>query len=237
MFHTPPSCSENVPVEHTSQNGLIEGANPTRNINGEARVLRSTGLLRHYGGAELDLARRLGYTADFYWSRSMRDSHTPDYYVLLELSQTATEVEIKKAWHEQLQVWHPDRFTHAPALYQKAEARTKLINQAYETLSDAAARTRYDSIVRPASPSSAQRTQPASPSSYAAPPPRQAAPQSRECRGPQSPIILTKHGRGTVMVPAIHLYIDPREPHPYDFHGFTRIAGSMRESLAVGKYW
>jgi hypothetical protein len=166
----------------------------------------------------------------------MRDSHTPDYYVLLELSQTATEVEIKKAWHEQLQVWHPDRFTHAPALYQKAEARTKLINQAYETLSDAAARTRYDSFVRPASPSSAQRTQPASPSSYAAPPPRQAAPQSRECRGPQSPIILTKHGRGTVMVPAIHLYIDPREPHPYDFHGFTRIAGSMRESLPVGNY-
>jgi hypothetical protein len=156
MFHTPPSCSENVPVEQTNQKGLIEGANPTRNINGEARVLRSTGLLRHYGGAELDLARRLGYTADFYWSRSMRDSHTPDYYyyVLLELSQTATEVEIKKAWHEQLQVGHPDRFTHAPALYQKAEARTKLINQAYETLSDAAARTRYDSFVRPASPSS-----------------------------------------------------------------------------------
>jgi DnaJ-domain-containing protein 1 len=166
----------------------------------------------------------------------MQDDRATNYYSLLELSMTAMDTEIKKAWHEQLQVWHPDRFTHAPALYQKAEARTKLINQAYETLSDPAARARYDSTVRPAAQSSAQRTQPASPSAYAAAPPRQAAPQSRESRGPQSPIILTKHGRGTVMVPAIHLYIDPREPHPYDFHGFYRVAGTMREPLPVGNY-
>jgi curved DNA-binding protein CbpA len=166
----------------------------------------------------------------------MQDDRSADFYSLLELPTTATGVEIKKAWHEQLQVWHPDRFTHAPTLHAKAEARTKLINQAYETLSDPAARTRYDSIVRPASPSSAQRTQRASTSSYAAPPPRQAAPQSRERRGPQSPIMLVKREQGTVMVPAIHIYIDTREPHPYDFHGFTRIAGSMRESLPVGNY-
>jgi hypothetical protein len=38
------------------------------------------------------------------------------------------------------------------------------------------------------------------------------------------------------MVPAIHLYIDPREPHPYDFTGFSRIAGTMRELLPVGNY-
>jgi len=38
------------------------------------------------------------------------------------------------------------------------------------------------------------------------------------------------------MVPAIHLYIDTGEPHPYDFSGFTRIAGTMREPLPVGNY-
>ena len=166
----------------------------------------------------------------------MRDGQTTNYYVLLELLPAAMEAEIKKAWHEQLQVWHPDRFTHAPALHQKAEARTKLINQAYQTLSDPTLRARYDATVRPAAPSSAQRTQPGSPSPYTATPPRQTAPQSRERRGPQSPIMLTKHGQGTVMVPAIHLYIDPREPHPYDFHGFSRIAGTMREPLPVGNY-
>jgi hypothetical protein len=166
----------------------------------------------------------------------MRDDRTTNFYFLLELPTTATEVEIKKAWHEQLQVWHPDRFTHAPALYQKAEARTKLINQAYETLSDPAARVRYNETVQPTAPPAARTARPSSSSPYASPPPSQAAPHSRERRGPQSPVTLTKQGQGTVMVPAIHLYIDTGEPHPYDFSGFTRIAGTMREPLPVGNY-
>ena len=166
----------------------------------------------------------------------MRDERTADYYMLLELLPTASEVEIKKAWHEQLQVWHPDRFTHAPTLHAKAEARTKLINRAYETLSDPTARARYDATVQPTAPSIAPTTRPSSTSPYASTPPRQAAPQPRERRGPQSPIMLVKQERGTVMVPAIHLYIDTGEPHPYDFSGFTRIAGTMREPLPAGNY-
>lgn len=38
------------------------------------------------------------------------------------------------------------------------------------------------------------------------------------------------------MVPAIHLYVDPREHSPYDFQGFVRIAGTIRESLPAGGY-
>jgi preprotein translocase subunit Sec63 len=72
----------------------------------------------------------------------MRDERTTNYYAVLELSPTATEAEIKRAWHEHMQVWHPDRFVHSPALHRKAEARTQLINQAYQTLSDPVARTR-----------------------------------------------------------------------------------------------
>ncbi len=166
----------------------------------------------------------------------MQDERTADYYALLELLPAASETEIKKAWHEQLQVWHPDRFTHAPTMHKKAEARTKLINQAYQTLSDPTARARYDATVQPTAPPTARAARPPSASPYAATPPRQAAPQPRERRGPQSPIMLVKQERGTVMVPAIHMYIDTREPHPYDFHGLTRIAGSMRESLPVGNY-
>jgi DnaJ-domain-containing protein 1 len=166
----------------------------------------------------------------------MPDDRTTDYYALLELSPTAPEADIKKAWHEQLQVWHPDRFTHAPTLHDKAEARTKLINQAYQTLSDPTARARYDATVQPTAPPTAHATQPPSSSAYASTPPRQAASQPRERRGPQSPITLTKQGRGTVMVPAVHIYIDTRETHPYDFRGFTRIAGTMREPLSAGNY-
>lgn len=166
----------------------------------------------------------------------MQDDRSANFYSLLELPTTATEVEIKKAWHEQLQVWHPDRFTHAPTLHAKAEARTKLINQAYQTLSDPTTRARYNETVQPTAPPAARTARPSSSSPYASTPPSQAAPHSRERRGPQSPVMLVKREQGTVMVPAIHIYIDTREPHPYDFHGFTRIAGSMRESLPVGNY-
>ena len=96
------------------------------------------------------------------------------YYQVLELPTTATSEDIKKAWHEQLQVWHPDRFTHAPALHRKAEARTTLINQAYQTLNDPTARQRYDATtsttpVRPHT--TASPTPPPRPTTSAAPPP------------------------------------------------------------------
>ena len=79
----------------------------------------------------------------------MRDERTTDYYTVLEILPAATENEIKKAWHEQLQVWHPDRFHHSPTLHEKAEARTRLINQAYQILSDPVARARYDVTAQP----------------------------------------------------------------------------------------
>ncbi len=78
----------------------------------------------------------------------MREERTINYYTVLEIAPTATNADIKKAWHEQMQVWHPDRFSHSPTLHRKAETRTKLINQAYQTLSDPAARARYDAATQ-----------------------------------------------------------------------------------------
>ena len=66
----------------------------------------------------------------------MRNERATNYYAVLELSPGATEAEIKQAWHEHIQVWHPDRFVHSPTLHRKAESRTQLINQAYQILSD-----------------------------------------------------------------------------------------------------
>jgi hypothetical protein len=173
----------------------------------------------------------------------MRDERTTNYYTLLELSPTATDAEIKKAWHEQMQVWHPDRFGHAPTLHRKAEARTQLLNQAYQTLSDPTARARYDATIQPSvSPRPPARPTPtASPSSgsYASTPPRahETARSSQSPRGPRSLImLLSPQGQPKLMVPAIHLYVDPREFQPYDFHGFVRIAGTMRETLPVSGY-
>jgi curved DNA-binding protein CbpA len=164
----------------------------------------------------------------------MREGRMTNYYTLLELLPTATDADIKKAWHEQIQVWHPDRFNHSPTLHRKAEARTQLINQAYQTLSDPIARARYDATVQPSS--SPQPSPRPSPQSYTSTPSRQQPPRSREARGPQAPIMLSRTGKPKVMVPAIHLYVDPREHFPYDFQGFVRIAGAIRESLPAGGY-
>ena len=173
----------------------------------------------------------------------MLDNKPTNYYTLLELLPTATEADIKKAWLEQIQVWHPDRFGHAPILHRKAETRTQLINQAYQTLSDPIARTSYDAKNRPAAAHnpSAHSTPATNPSSgsYASTPPRaqQTSRSSQDPRGPQSLImLLSSQGQPKLMVPAIHLYVDPREFQPYDFHGFVRIAGTMRETLPVSGY-
>lgn len=74
-----------------------------------------------------------------------------DYYAILELydpiNQTgsgpgSTPVAIKQAWKLQLSAWHPDKFRGDTR--QKAEERTKLINSAYEVLSDPKAKQAYD---------------------------------------------------------------------------------------------
>jgi hypothetical protein len=160
----------------------------------------------------------------------MRDERTTNYYTVLELLPTATLADIKKAWHEQLQVWHPDRFNHSPALHRKAEARTQLINQAYQTLSDSTLRTRYDAAT--------QNTPSTTPPVRPSPPPRpQPAPRSRQDpRGPQSLMMLSRQGQPKTMVPAITMLVDTHEHLPYEFQGLVRIAGTIRQTLPAGDY-
>jgi len=160
----------------------------------------------------------------------MRKERLPYYYEVLELPPSASSAEIKKAWLELVQVWHPDRFNHSPALHRKAEARTQMINQAYQTLSDPLARARYDAITRKSAASK--------PTSRPSPPPRpQPTPRPRhELRGPQSLIILSRPGQPKIPVPAIQMLVDSNEHSPYDFRRLVRIAGTIRQTLPAGDY-
>jgi len=160
----------------------------------------------------------------------MREPRIPYYYEVLELLPSASSAEIKKAWLELVQVWHPDRFNHSPTLHRKAEARTQMINQAYQTLSDPFARTRYDAITRK---SSAPK-----PTARPSPPPRpQPAPRPRqELRGPQSLIMLIRPNQAKIPVPAINMLVDSNERTPYDFRRLVRIAGTIRQTLPAGDY-
>lgn len=62
-----------------------------------------------------------------------------DFYALLGVTRTASEVEIKKAYRKLAMEFHPDR-NSAP----EAEARFKEITEAYEVLRDPQKRSAYD---------------------------------------------------------------------------------------------
>ncbi|RME54874.1 J domain-containing protein [Candidatus Woesearchaeota archaeon] len=78
----------------------------------------------------------------------MTDKRPPniDLYRLLEVEPTATTREIKRAYLEKIQIWHPDRAV--PIFEDYANDVMKQLNYAREWLTDDKKRRAYDDFVQ-----------------------------------------------------------------------------------------
>ena len=73
------------------------------------------------------------------------DGREPDYYAALGLQPDASADEIHHAFRRLAKLWHPDRYTSAPAeLRASAERRMRALTRAYAVLGDDLERHAYD---------------------------------------------------------------------------------------------
>lgn len=84
----------------------------------------------------------------------MAPKGAPNYYDRLGVGHEADEDEIRSAYRAMAKRHHPDRPGGDPL-------RMAQLNEAYETLSDARKRSRYDAAIKPAASAPARRARPA----------------------------------------------------------------------------
>ena len=69
-----------------------------------------------------------------------------NYYEVLDVSRTATQKDIRRAYLELAQIYHPDRLRGMrPNVRKRAEEKMKMINKAYTILRNPVERASYDS--------------------------------------------------------------------------------------------
>jgi curved DNA-binding protein CbpA len=71
-----------------------------------------------------------------------------DHYTVLGVVPWANEEEVRRRYRFLMLAFHPDRFTRSSDYQVLAEERVKLINEAYQVLSDPDRRTSYDRLRR-----------------------------------------------------------------------------------------
>lgn len=70
---------------------------------------------------------------------------TKSYYDILEVNENADFDEIKSAYRQKIKIWHPDKNRDNLS---KAEEMSKIINIAYDVLSDEKKRQEYDKLLK-----------------------------------------------------------------------------------------
>jgi hypothetical protein len=101
------------------------------------------------------------------------------YYTVLGVPETATQTDIKTAYHNLIKQVHPDTLPQTSPYWRKiAEDKAKELTEAYTVLSDAKQRATYDRLLSSHRQQSAPPRPPEPPHSYA--PPRQSNPSPQK---------------------------------------------------------
>lgn len=71
-----------------------------------------------------------------------------NYYEILDLSPSATSLQIRRAHRELVQIYHPDRmYNLSTQVRRRAEDKLKIINKAYTVLMNPQDRAKYDIVL------------------------------------------------------------------------------------------
>ncbi len=90
--------------------------------------------------SELDMIDRISQNlsisaADFQSIRNMFVPETDSSYKILEIDQSATDDEVKKAYRKMAMKYHPDKVSHLGEDYRKsADEKFKKVNEAYDKI-------------------------------------------------------------------------------------------------------
>jgi curved DNA-binding protein CbpA len=99
----------------------------------------------------------------------MDESQISAYLELFDLPDSFTEAQLKQAYRDLVQVWHPDKHSHNERLRKKADEKMKEINKAYGILESGLINGRFH-FVRSSSPPGSQTSSREPPADHRPPP-------------------------------------------------------------------
>ncbi|KAF1849750.1 DnaJ-domain-containing protein [Cucurbitaria berberidis CBS 394.84] len=109
------------------------------------------------------------------------------YYQILDIPSNATFEDLKAARRKMSLKFHPDKLINEPDYVQVAgENKMKAVNNAYEVLSDAVLRAKYDATLTPPEGSKSPQS-PKRPQASQRPQPQDSQQHTREPESDQSP--------------------------------------------------
>ena len=91
-------------------------------------------------GTSLFIIWMIAISLTFFIEGVQCSAHPDDFYAILEVPREATKAEVKKAYRSLSKRYHPDKNPGD----EEASSHYKLINRAYEVLSDDNKRQQFD---------------------------------------------------------------------------------------------